>query len=276
MPSSRLDEIVENKKLEVSVRKQQVSLETLRKQAKPAEQKFLQSLRKPFVCLDQLVRNAHPHIIAEIKPKSPSAGILNQELPLEEVIAAYNEFASGISVLTDEKYFGGSLQLLTKVSADTIRPTLCKDFVIDPYQCYEARCAGAQAVLLIVKILDRNLLAELQFIIYALGMTAVVEVQTEEEMKIALSVDPSIILINNRNLTTFTVDLKTTEDLAPMVPPEIVVIGASGVETRADVDRLAPFCHALLVGSSLMRAPDIKSKLAELCTPSNLPLRGAL
>jgi indole-3-glycerol phosphate synthase len=143
-------------------------------------------------------------------------------------------------------------------------PTLCKDFVIDPYQCFEARLAGAQAVLLIVKILDDPLLDELYKIIVALGMTAVVEVQSENELSRALALQPQVILINNRNLETFAIDFQTTKTLAPKISKEVITISASGISHARDIEELLPYCSNFLIGSSLMVAADLSEKLREL------------
>jgi indole-3-glycerol phosphate synthase/phosphoribosylanthranilate isomerase len=263
MPNSRLDEIVENKKHEVASRKQLRSTADLEKSATRAEGQFLQSLRSGNLNV--------PRLITEIKPKSPSAGVLKENLSLDEVLQSYNKYAAAISVLTDEKFFGGSLSLLHDVSARSVVPTLCKDFIIDRHQCFEARISGAEAVLLIVKILAPQQLQELHATIEALGMVPVVEVQTETELEAAAALHPQVILINNRNLTTFAVDLATTEHLAPHVPPSALTVSASGIETRADIERLSSFARVFLIGSSLMRAANLEAKLAELVGVSPQP-----
>ncbi|HEY9718261.1 MAG TPA: indole-3-glycerol phosphate synthase TrpC, partial [Trichormus sp.] len=223
MPNSRLDEIVENKRLEVAARKKLRSTNDLEKDAVRAGGRFLQSLQSG----DQNT----PRLITEIKPKSPSAGVLKEHLSLDSVLESYNKHAAAISVLTDQKYFGGSLSLLHEVSARSSVPTLCKDFIIDRHQCFEARINGAEAVLLIVKILAAQQLQELHAAIRQLGMIPVVEVQTETELEAATALNPQVILINNRNLTTFEVDLATTEMLAPHVPPSALAVSASGIES---------------------------------------------
>jgi len=256
MPKSRLDEIVENKMQEVAARKKLRSTNQLQKAAAAVDGRFLQALHAST--------NSGVNLITEIKPKSPSAGVLKEHLSLEIVLQSYNKYACAISVLTDEKYFGGSLDLLAEVSAGSLVPTLCKDFIIDAHQCFEARLHGAEAALLIVKILEPQQLSELHAIIAQLGMVPVVEVQTEQELETALTVNPQVILINNRNLTTFDVDLATTERLAPQVPPSAVTVSASGIESRADIERLLGVCNSFLIGTSLMRAHNLDEKLAEL------------
>lgn len=254
MQNLRLDEIVDNAFRVVAERKQKVSLNTLERKATRAAGRFLPAIRD----------RSKISLIAEIKPKSPSAGILRSSFNLDSVLAAYNKYASAISVLTDEKYFGGSLDLLQDVSRSSPLPTLCKDFIVETYQCFEARTYGAEAVLLIVKVLAPSQLATLHATIVSLGMTPIVEVQTEREMDLALAVKPSVILINNRNLNTFETDLKTTSRLAVNIPGDIVVISASGIESPAHIEMLSPYASAFLVGSSLMRAANPEDKLEEL------------
>ncbi len=210
--SSRLTEIVENKKSEVAARKMAASLPDV---FGPGDGSFLEALQQKGT-----------NLICELKPKSPSAGVLKKNFDFMEMLPHYKEHAAAISVLTDQKYFGGSLSLLADVSCKTTQPTLCKDFFIDPFQCIEARLAGAQAVLLIVKILDDALLAQLHKATTELGMNAVVEVQNQDELDRALAVKPEIILINNRNLDTFEISLSTTRDLAPNIPEHVVAVSA--------------------------------------------------
>jgi indole-3-glycerol phosphate synthase len=243
-----LDEIVANKAQELIARKQQRPLAQFEKDVKmlapgaPMEAAFLNS-KPPVKC------------ILEIKPSSPSAGVLTQTLDLDNILAAYAKFGVGISVLTDQKYFGGSLELLSKVAECVPLPVLCKDFIIDPYQVMEARQAGAHAVLLIVKALNDPQLLALYRLIKQLGMTPLVEIQDEQELSRALALEPSILLINNRNLQTLDIDLATTERLAPKVPAGILKISASGIENRRDIDRLKAYCDGFLIGSLLMRQP---------------------
>lgn len=202
--------------------------------------------------------------IAEIKPSSPSAGVIRAEVKLPEILEAYNQYAAAISVLTDAKYFGGSLDLLSEVSRNSPRPTLCKDFIVSERQVRDARRAGAQAVLLIVKILSDEELATLHEAVLSLGMTPLVEIQNDEELDRALKVSPRTLLINNRNLETFDITFDTTKRLVPRIPSNIVAISASGIERRADVDELLPFCSKFLVGTSLMKSGDIGGQFRTL------------
>lgn len=251
-----LSQIVEDKYAEVSARKLTCSPSEMQRGLTPAKGTFLPALHKEGIC-----------IIGEIKPKSPSAGQLTASVDLEYLATIYSNQAAAISVLTDRKYFGGSLAALQEVSAKSSVPTLCKDFILDEYQVQEARRAGAEAVLLIVKILKPNQLALLHNAITALNMVPVVEVQTEGELETALTLDPKIILVNNRNLDTFEIDLATSERLIPKIPPGIMAISASGIENTQDIVRLQHLTKVFLVGSSLMKAADIEVKLRSLRNP---------
>ncbi|HEY9676820.1 MAG TPA: indole-3-glycerol phosphate synthase TrpC [Drouetiella sp.] len=256
MPT-KLDEIVENKKLEVAARIQSRSLDSFRDKVVNANHEFAAALRQPGV-----------NLICEVKPKSPSAGVLRGAVNVDDILKSYNKHARAVSVLTDEKYFGGSLELLAEISEKSQLPTLCKDFVIDVYQCYEARECGAKAVLLIVKILNDEQLQTLYACIQNLGMDAIVEVQTEDEMQRALSIKPSIIMINNRNLSTFEMDLGTTERLAARVPSDTILISASGILEKSDMERLLPVCSNFLIGSALMKSDNMEELMAELANMS--------
>ncbi len=205
-----------------------------------------------------------PSLIAEIKPRSPSEGVLQAAPDLTRLLPLYAAYAAAISVLTEPDYFGGSFDLLAEVARRSPRPALCKDFIVHPAQVHDARHAGAEAVLLIVKILDDAQLADFHAEIRRWNMTPVVEVQTEAELDRALRVDPAVILINNRDLASFEISLDTTKRLAPRVPSGIVTIAASGIHRRADIETLLPYCTRFLVGTSLMRAADLASAFADL------------
>jgi indole-3-glycerol phosphate synthase len=244
--SRLLDEIVANKRLEVAERKRHVTEEAL--SARLAQEESLNGY--PFL---SAIQSPGLKLILEIKPASPSAGVLAEEFNLDERLDAYGPYASALSVLTDAKYFKGSLALLEEISGKFPHPLLCKDFIIDPYQLLEARLAGASAVLLIVKILDDATLRELHAQCLALGMTPVVEIQNETELERSFVLNPQVLLINNRNLENFSIEFETTEHLAPKVPKDITLISASGIERSEDIERLKPFANVFLIGSSLMK-----------------------
>jgi indole-3-glycerol phosphate synthase len=202
-------------------------------------------------------------LIAEVKGASPSKGVLIE--PFEPVVIAADYLTAGadtISVLTDEAFFKGSLDYLREVKALSIAsprpaPTLRKDFLLDRYQVAEARAAGADAILLIVAMLDDATLRDLHAAAQQWGMAALVEVHNEAETERALAASATIIGINNRDLHSFRVDLATTERLAPQIPQEVTIVGESGIGTADDVRRLAAAgVDAILVGDSLVKAPD--------------------
>ncbi|OYT70603.1 MAG: indole-3-glycerol phosphate synthase [Chloracidobacterium sp. CP2_5A] len=219
----------------------------------PAAGRFLPALAADGVAL-----------VAEIKPRSPSEGVLQAAPDLTRLLPVYEAYAAAISVLTEPDYFGGGCELLAEVARRSPRPALCKDFILHPAQIHDARRAGAEAVLLIVKILDDAQLADLHAETRRWNMTPVVEAQTEAELERALRVSPAVILINNRNLETFEISFDTTKRLAPRVPSGIVTITASGIHRRADVEMLLPYCTRFLVGTSLMRAADLAAAFADL------------
>lgn len=211
-----------------------------------------------------------PALIAELKRASPSKGILAPQLDLFETAGIYlNNGASAISVLTDEAFFQGSLETLRTLrrTRNIKLPLLRKDFIIHETQLYETRAAGADAVLLIAAALpDDGLLTELHALALDLGLTPLVEVHNEIEVERALKLSRlQLVGINNRNLNTFDVSLKTTETLRPMIPPAISVVAESGIFTAGDVQRLeSAGVDAILVGEALVTAADIAAKVREL------------
>lgn len=248
-----LPEIVAHKRAEIAERRARLPYSRLEMQVRPCDGKFLSALAGERL-----------HLIAEIKPSSPSGGVLRPELNIDAVVHVYDKYASAISILTDKKYFNGSLSLLATVAEKTRRPILCKDFVLDRYQVCEARLSGAHAVLLIVKILPDAVLYELHQAILELGMTPLVEVQTEDEVRRVLPLAPRAVLINNRDLSTFAIDLNTTCRLAALLPSNTTVISASGIHNHAQIRKLLPHCSRFLIGSALMQADDMEATLKEL------------
>lgn len=205
-------------------------------------------------------------LLAEVKRRSPSAGEIRPGADPVEVARAYAAGgAAALSVLTDRAYFGGDLAFLAAVREGVSLPVLRKDFVVDPVQLWEARAAGADAVLLIVRILPPPLLAELLALAAELGMDALVEAHTGGELEAALAAGARLVGVNNRDLDTFTTDLALAERLAARVPPEVAYVAESGIRTPADVDRMgAAGIDAVLVGESLMRQPDLAAAAAAL------------
>ncbi len=197
-------------------------------------------------------------LIAECKRRSPGAGPIRPDLDPVDLAAAYRRAgASALSVLTDERHFGGSLEDLRAVRAAVPLPVLRKDFVLDPLQVREARAAGADAILLIVRILDDASLRLLHDEATAHGMDVLVEVHDRAELERAIALGADLIGINNRDLSTFETRLDTTLALAASVPPDTLLVSESGIRTAGDVRRLAAAgAGAILVGESLLRAPD--------------------
>jgi indole-3-glycerol phosphate synthase len=205
-------------------------------------------------------------LIAECKERSPSGGWLQR--PYDPVGLARRYVANGaaaLSVLTEPEFFGGSLDHLQAVRAAVAVPLLCKDFIVDPVHVMAARAAGADAVLLIVAVLDDARLRDLLAVTRGYGMEALVEVHDETEVERALHADAAIIGINNRDLTTMRTVKDTTARLRPLIPAGHVVVSESGIDSRADIDALERLgVDAALVGESLLRAPDLEAKVREL------------
>ena len=205
-------------------------------------------------------------LIAEVKKASPSAGIIKSRL---QPVALARRYAAGgaaaVSVLTEPKYFRGSLGHLLSVSLAVPVPVLRKDFLFDSYQVYEARANGADALLLIVAVLDQAQLTDLLLLTRRLGMEALVEVHDEHEVERALDAGAKVIGINNRDLRTFTVDLKTTERLRRLIPTDRVVVAESGIKNARDIRRLRQWgADAVLIGETLVTAPSPEAKIREL------------
>lgn len=251
---SVLREIVEHKRGEVAQREMARPLASFQNSVARADGRFLSA----FSSRDGA------NIIAEVKPRSPSMGSASKSFNLAAVLSTYNKHACAISVLTDEKYFGGSLSLLAEVKKLSPLPALCKDFIISLYQVFEARDAGADAILLIVKSLSDDELQILYTQCVELGMIAVVEVQNEEEVGRALKINPQLILVNNRNLDSLEMDMETCARLMPLIPETIVKVAASGVESADDIKKLSPVSNNFLIGSSLMKSENVDEKLEEL------------
>ena len=216
----------------------------------PARGQFLAMLR-------QTNRHSLPcQLIAEIKPKSPSAGILATTFDLPAVVKAYDQVAQGFSVLTDEPYFNGSFDNLAYVTQHSQKPALCKDFILDERQIWQARAHGAEAILLIVKLLKQDVFIHLVNACQQLAMTPVIEIQNHDELTRAMAVQPDCLLINNRDLMTFAMDMTTSPRLLPHIPPHVTVIAASGYgEDEVALQAIAPQVNAVLMGSHLMTTP---------------------
>ncbi len=204
--------------------------------------------------------------IAEIKKASPSAGIIREEFNYINIAKEYEASgASAISVLTDKEFFKGDIKYLSEIKKTVSLPVLRKDFIIDPYQIYEARVAGADLVLLIARILTKERIDSFLTLSRELGMECLVEVHDNDELEKVLETEATIVGINNRNLDTFETSLDTTLQLCHQVPEDKIVVSESGTKTRADVLALEEAgIDAILIGETLMRSRDISQKIKEL------------
>jgi indole-3-glycerol phosphate synthase len=205
-------------------------------------------------------------LIAEVKRASPSQGMLNADLdPVSQACTYASAGAAAVSVLTDEKYFRGSLDDLVAVRAAVARPLLRKEFIVDEYQLWESRAAGADAVLLIVAALDQDTLSDLAQAAKGIGLATLVEVHTAEELDRALALGARVIGVNNRDLQTLETSLAPSLSLLPLIPPGLLAVSESGITTGADVERVvAAGARAVLVGEGLVRATDVRAKVREL------------
>ena len=255
-----LDQILATKKAEVAAAQQAVSVETLKKQCRDA------SATRGFAAkLRQSSANGTA-IIAEVKKGSPSKGIIRADFDPVAIARSYERGgASCLSVLTDEQYFYGSLDYLGQIRSQVGLPLLRKDFIIDLYQVFQARAAGADAILLIAAALNDQMLRELAELATQLQLDTLLEVHDADELERALKLPVDLIGINNRNLQTFVTDLSVTEQLAGQIPPQQLAVAESGIHQRSDIDRLQRAgAGAFLIGESLMREADIEQKLAAL------------
>lgn len=261
-----LDEIVKYKRNEELPKQKQ-----LRDPAMVRAEAVLAPRPKDFVTTLQAAPGVA--LIAEVKRASPSKGLLRPNFDALELARAYaRNGAAAISVLTDARYFQGRLEYLTEIRrklqremGDARPAVLRKDFIFDAYQVYEARAAGADALLLIAAVLKDSEMADLLALTRKLGLTALVEVHNRAELERVLPLQPRLIGVNNRDLRDFSVDLNTCIELRQHVPPEICFVAESGIHTAADVRRLAAEgVDAILVGESLVKSKDVAAKVREL------------
>ena len=246
-----LDEIVANKKKRLVLHKQEISEEAMKQQA-------LESKRASVSYYDAL-RKGGLSIIGEFKKASPSLGTIDNPIPLTNRIEQYNQSVDAISVLTEEDHFKGSVSYLKGVREISNLPILRKDFIIDAYQIYEAKVIGADAILLIAAILSKEELKEFYELATSLGLDVLLEVHNEEEVEKALSVNPKIIGVNNRNLKDFTISLDTTKRLRTLVPKDTIFVSESGVTNESHIAFLKECnVNALLIGRAFMESENPK------------------
>lgn len=251
---SFLSEIIERKRQRLASAKRNVRFDDFERRPDPHR-------------LRQALLNDRINVIAEFKRRSPSKGVIRADADLKEIARSYEAGgAAAISVLTEEDYFSGSLDDLRQVKKCVNLPALRKDFIFDEYQVYESTAAGADAVLLIVAALDDNQLVSLRKLAEdELGMDALIEVHTREEMQRAIACGANLIGVNNRNLHTFEVSLETSVSLAKEAPPGAVLISESGLNNSTDLARLRDAgYHGFLIGESLMRSQNPEAALRDL------------
>ncbi len=226
------------------------------------EKAFLQTSRN----FKEAISKEKISLIAEIKKASPSRGVIKERFNPLEIALAYQEGgAQAISIVTEPHYFQGSLAYLKMVREKISLPILRKDFIFDPYQVYETKISGADAILLIAKILTLEELSFLMELSRELGLDALIEVHDEEDLRKALTVNASIIGINHRDLNSFTINLRISEDLIKKIPSGKVVVAESGIKTSEDVSYLRKLgVNAILVGEALIECSDVKAKITEL------------
>lgn len=266
MAENILTKILEHKKIEVCKQRQQISQEELEEQ--------IQGLPRPRNFFKAVTRTSTRllNLIGEIKRSSPSAGLICKDFDPVAIARQYHQAgADAISVLTDEKFFGGSLEYIARVKEAVPIPVMRKDFIIDPYQLYQSRAAGADAVLLIAEAVVPGLLMDLLILAGQLNLSVLLEVHKAESLLRCRSMvgfptlGYTVLGINNRDLETFEVDISHTCRLASMLDNQPGLVSESGISSRADIEKLKEAgCTAVLIGETLMEATDIVGKIEEL------------
>jgi len=263
--SDILKKILATKSEEVAAAKKSRDFASLRREVE-SDGQARQNLRGFEASLRAKIGAGQAGVIAEIKKASPSKGVLRTDFHPADIAVDYARHgAACLSVLTDARFFQGAADYLVQARAACTLPVLCKDFMIDPYQIYQARCWGADCILLIVAALDPGLMADLEACAHDLGLGVLVEVHNGDELTQALRLKTAMVGINNRDLRTFATSLQTTIDLLPRVPAEKLLVTESGILHPEDVQRMrAAQVHAFLVGEACMRAPHPGPELSRL------------
>ncbi|MBX2813505.1 MAG: indole-3-glycerol phosphate synthase TrpC [Myxococcales bacterium] len=249
--SDLLDRIVEQTQRDLNERRS--ARPKLPVQAKLVSHRFAAALRQPGLSL-----------IAEIKPKSPSKGHLLDRAEIPEITRLYGEHAQAISVLVDHPFFGGGFDLLQEVRQSVSLPLLAKGFIVDPYQIEEAVAYGADAILLIVRILSDESLSTLLGIAAGFGIDALVEVHTDEELERAQHAQAPIIGVNARDLDTLQIDLNACHERLSRIPHNTIRVAESGLDQPEDIQRIKPDADAALIGTAFLSAPKVEDKLVAL------------
>ena len=260
-----LQKIVQDKAIWVENKQKELPLEQILPHIKPSDRNFY----------GELAKGSHnqPAYILECKKASPSKGLIRAEFDLDAIANVYKHYASAISVLTDEQYFQGDFRYINQVKQQTMQPILCKDFMISTYQVYLARYSNADAILLMLSVVDDATYTELVNLAHSLGMGVLTETSTEEEFKRALTLGAKIIGVNNRDLHTLTIDMnrivRLVEKYRDRIPADVRLISESGVHNHRQVQKIQPYAHAFLIGSSLMGSSDLNNAVRAIIFGEN-------
>jgi len=246
MQDTVLTKIVADKRIWIANRKQRQPLDQFRKQVEPSSRSFYHALQ-----------GSRTVFILECKKASPSKGLIRADFDPAAIAGVYKNYASAISVLTDEKYFQGDFDFLRQISQVVSQPVLCKDFIIDPYQIYLARYHQADAILLMLSVLDDETYRQLAAVAHSLQMGVLTEAISEQECQRAIVLGAKVVGINNRDLRDLSIDLNRTRTLAPHLPAGVTVISESGITAYRHVRELSHYANGFLIGSALMSEPDL-------------------
>lgn len=258
MQETVLNKIVQDKAVWLSERQQQQPLSSFQNDVKPSTRSFYHALQ-----------GARTVFILECKKASPSKGLIREDFDPATIAGIYKHYASAVSVLTDEKYFQGSFDFLPIVSAAITQPVLCKDFMIDPYQVYLARFYQADAILLMLSVLNDDQYRQLAAVAHSLNMGVLTEVISDEELERATALGAKVIGINNRDLRDLSIDLDRTRRLAPKVAHGVTVISESGINRYSQVRDLSHFANGFLIGSALMSEDDLSAAIRRVMLGDN-------
>lgn len=253
---SILSKIIKYKKKEIAKNKKGKPLSGFVNELKPSRRDFKKAISQKGI-----------NLIAELKKMSPSAGVINKNFDIEQIIKIYNKYASAISVVTDKHFFGGSLDNLKKAKTLSNLPLLRKDFIIDEYQIYEARSAGADAILLIASVLPQEKISNFIKLAKKYKMSSLVEIHNIKELKKVLIAKAEIIGINNRNLKNFKINLGTTLNLAKYIPGNKIIVAESGIQNYGDIVNFNNNVNAVLAGTSILKNNNIEHNIKNLLSP---------
>lgn len=253
MKGTVLEQIINDKRISLIERKKQEPLLSFADTLQPSDRDFYQALSSTKTVY-----------ILECKKASPSKGLIRQDFNPEEIALAYAPYAAAVSVLTDEKYFQGQHDYLRRVRAQISQPVLCKDFMIDAYQVYLARHYGADAILLMLSVLNDAEYHSLATLAHSLNMGVLTEVSTEEELTRAIHLEAKVIGINNRDLRDLSIDRNRTKAFAPRIPAGCIVISESGITTHQHIREISPYANGFLIGSAIMAQPDLDFAIRRL------------